>query len=133
MKPDIQCVRTHWIRGFITFQLAQAHPGCDADGSGVTKVRSRWRPAARREHKLAAYARLTDAYFESERYRDFCASSLGHLDEIVLDWVAGPGFDRLLTDTVRSVYPAGEHDQFIAHLRGLTGLWVGDESSRLRP
>jgi hypothetical protein len=23
MKPDIQCVRTQWIRGFIAFQLAR--------------------------------------------------------------------------------------------------------------
>jgi len=82
--------------------------------------------------KLAAYAELTDAYFESERYRDFCASRLAHLDEIVLDWLTGPGFDQMLIETVRSVYPAHEHDQFIAHLRGLTGLWVSDESSRLR-
>jgi hypothetical protein len=22
MKPGIHCVRTHWIRGFMTFQLA---------------------------------------------------------------------------------------------------------------
>jgi len=22
LKPDIQCVRTHWIRSFMTFQLA---------------------------------------------------------------------------------------------------------------
>jgi hypothetical protein len=39
----------------------------------------------------------------------------------------------MLVDTVRSVYPADEHDQFIAHLRGLTSLWADDESSRLRP
>jgi hypothetical protein len=82
--------------------------------------------------KLDAYAELTDAYFQTERYHDFCASRLGRIDEIVLDWVAGPGFDELLVDTVKSVYPAGEHDEFIAHLRGLTGLWVGDESGRLR-
>ena len=24
LKPDIQCVRTHWIRGFMTFRLARA-------------------------------------------------------------------------------------------------------------
>ena len=24
LKPDIQCVRTRWIRGFMTFQLARA-------------------------------------------------------------------------------------------------------------
>jgi hypothetical protein len=23
MKPAIQCARTHWIRGFMTFQLAE--------------------------------------------------------------------------------------------------------------
>ena len=23
LKPDIQCVRTHWIRDFMTFQLAR--------------------------------------------------------------------------------------------------------------
>ncbi len=45
--------------------------------------------------------------------------------------MAGPDFDQLLIDTVRSVYPAHEHDQFIAHLRGLLGLWVKDESARL--
>jgi len=82
--------------------------------------------------KLAGYRELADAYFDSERYQDFCARSLPHLDELVLDWVAGPGFDRLLIDTVRSVYPGHEHDRFIAHLRGLLGLWVQDENARLR-
>jgi len=46
--------------------------------------------------------------------------------------VAGPDFDRLLVDTVRAGYPAHEHDQFIAHLRGLLDLWVKDESTRLK-
>ena len=81
--------------------------------------------------KLAAYRVLADSYFDTERYQDFCASSLGQLDAIVLDWVAGPDFDQLLIETVRSVYPAHEHDQFIAHLRGLLDLWVRDESSRV--
>ena len=82
--------------------------------------------------KLTAYRELADSYFDIERYEDFCDTSLPHLDEIVLDWVAGPAFDQLLTETVRSVYPAREHEQFIAHLRGLLSLWVRDESSRLK-
>jgi hypothetical protein len=81
--------------------------------------------------KLGAYRRLADAYFDTERYQDFCASSLSGIDEVVLDWVASPGFDALLIDMVRSVYPPHEHDQFVAHLRGLTGLWVRDEDARL--
>ena len=30
LKPDIQCVRTHWSRGFMTFQLARRPEGCFA-------------------------------------------------------------------------------------------------------
>ncbi len=90
------------------------------------------RAGASYAEKLEAYRDLADAYFEAERYRDFCASRLPHVDEIVLDWVAGPDFDRLLIQTVRSVYPVHEHDQFVAYLRGLVGLWVRDESNRLR-
>ena len=82
--------------------------------------------------KLDVYRELADAYFESARYQEFCAPLQARLDEIVLDWVAGPDFDRLLVRTVRSMYPAHEHDQFIAHLRGLLGLWVRDETARLR-
>ncbi|HSZ44592.1 MAG TPA: hypothetical protein VK823_04600 [Streptosporangiaceae bacterium] len=81
--------------------------------------------------KLAAYAELADGYFDTARYHEFCAASLPHLDEIVLDWVAGPDFDRLLVQTVRSVYPPHEHEEFIAHLRGLLGLWVREETSRV--
>ena len=81
--------------------------------------------------RLTAYRGLADDYFETERYQDFCRSRLGDLDEIVLDWVAGPDFDRLLIETVRSTYPTHEHDHFVDHLRGLLGLWVRDESARL--
>jgi hypothetical protein len=83
--------------------------------------------------KLAEYRRLADGYFETDRYQDFWTSGglNERIDDIVLDWVAGPDFDDLLIETVRSVYPSHEHDQFIAHLRGLTGLWVKDESTRI--
>ncbi|HEX2104562.1 MAG TPA: hypothetical protein VHF51_12980 [Solirubrobacteraceae bacterium] len=76
------------------------------------------------EEKLAAYRGLADEHFETERYRDFCASRLPHVDELVLDWVASADFDRLLVDTVRSQYPSHEHEAFVAHFRGLVGQWV---------
>jgi len=77
--------------------------------------------------KLEGYRRLADSYFDAERYGDFCRTRLAGLDEIVLDWVAGPEFDQLLVKTVQSTYPAHEHDQFIAHFRGLLELWVRDQ------
>ncbi|HYS33566.1 MAG TPA: hypothetical protein VEM58_15030 [Streptosporangiaceae bacterium] len=89
-------------------------------------------PRASYPSKVRAYRVLADAYFATDRYDDFCASSLAHFDELALDWVAGPDFDDLLVETVRSVYPPGEHDRFIAHLRGLVDLWVRDDTARLR-
>lgn len=81
--------------------------------------------------KLAEYRKLADDYFEVERYHEFCADSLAHLDEVAYDWFAGPEFDRVLVETVRSTFPPHEHDQFIAHYRGLLGAWVDDEAGRL--
>ena len=82
--------------------------------------------------KLDVYRDLANAYFDSARYQEFWAPLQERLDEVVLDWVAGPDFDQLLVRTVQSVYPAHEHDRFIAHLRGLLGLWVTEETTRLR-
>ena len=79
------------------------------------------------EEKLAAYRRLADDYFEADRYHDFCASRLSHVDELVLDWVDSADFDRLLVDTVRATYPAHEQERFAAHLRGLVGQWVREQ------
>ncbi len=79
------------------------------------------------DEKLAAYRSLADDYFEVERYHDFCASRLADFDDIALDYFGGPDFDRLLVDTVRSTFPAHEHDHFIAHYRGLLGAWVEDQ------
>jgi hypothetical protein len=80
------------------------------------------------QEKLAAYRKLADDYFETERYADFCASRLAHVDEMVYDWVRSPEFDTLLVETVRNTYPVEEHDRFVAHFRGLTGAWVADQA-----
>jgi hypothetical protein len=75
------------------------------------------------EEKLTEYRRLSDEYFDTERYQDFCASRLAHVDDLVYDWVQSADFDELLLDTVRVTYPRHEHDRFIAHFRGLVGAW----------
>jgi hypothetical protein len=81
------------------------------------------------EDKLAAYRALADEYFEVDRYQDFCASRLGHVDEMVFDWIGSPEFDALLMETVRSTYPAHEHDRFAAHFRGLIGQWLSERGA----
>jgi len=82
--------------------------------------------------KLKEYQRLSDEHFDLEHYQEFCRRSLPHLDEMVLDWVQSPELDQMLASTVATTYPAHEHEQFLAHFRGLIDLWVADESARLR-
>src|SRR5690606_35612204 len=77
--------------------------------------------------KMRAYRALADEYFETERYLEFCQKHLAHLPEAVLEWVDSDRFDQILVDTVRATYPPHEHDQFLAHFRGLVGLWVKDQ------
>jgi hypothetical protein len=82
--------------------------------------------------KLAAYQRLADQHFDTERYHEFCAATLPDIDELVLEWVSTRHFDDMLVDTVRSTYPDHEQEKFLAHFRGLIGLWVTDETQLLR-
>ena len=77
--------------------------------------------------KLAAYQGLADDYFEAERYREFCASALPHVDEMVLEWIDGPDFATLLHSTIQQTYPPQEWERFEGHFGGLLGMWVSDE------
>jgi hypothetical protein len=76
------------------------------------------------EQKLAGYRELADAYFEVDRYREFCERSLAHVDDMVFDWIDSPDFERLLEETVRTTYPAHEQERFLAHFGGLIGQWT---------
>ncbi len=136
--PDVALTSLHYyfpwalkaLVKWCVFALVTGTARLDLDTGKYFEIADR--PGASYGEKLGAYRQLADGYFESARYYDFCASRLAHIDEIVLDWVAGAGFDRLLVDTVRATYPEHEHEQFIAHLRGLLDLWVRDESTRLQ-
>ncbi len=81
--------------------------------------------------KLRVYRELSERYFESDRYWDWCSEHLAHLPAAVLEWVDSKAFDDLLVETVKGTYPLPEHEQFVAHFRGLIGLWIKDERSLL--
>jgi hypothetical protein len=84
------------------------------------------------EEKLAEYRTLADIYFEVDKYTEFCATALGHVDELMLDWISSTDFDRLLVETVRETYPVHEQEEFLAHFRGLLGLWAHERGRSLQ-
>jgi hypothetical protein len=78
------------------------------------------------EEKLAAYRALVDDYYEADRFREFCDIHLGNADDCMAEYVESGEFDDLLVATIRQAFPPHEHEQFIAHYRGLLGAWVND-------
>ena len=77
--------------------------------------------------KLEAYQALADDHFETERYAEFCDSTLAHVDDMVLEWIDGPDFRSLLQSTIQQTYPPHEWERFEGHFGGLLGMWVSDE------
>ena len=45
----------------------------------------------------------------------------------MVDFIKSQEFDDLLVDTVRTTFPAHEHDRFIPHYRGLLAAWAADQ------
>jgi hypothetical protein len=77
--------------------------------------------------KLREYRRLADEHFQADEYREFCAEQIGHLDELMVEFVESGDFDTLLVDTVASTFPPHEQESMTAHYRGLLGAWARDQ------
>jgi hypothetical protein len=70
---------------------------------------------------------LVDDYYEEDRFAEFCERHLGHADECMLEYVESAEFDELLVATIRRAFPPHEHEQFVAHYRGLLAAWAADQ------
>jgi hypothetical protein len=81
------------------------------------------------EQKLARYRELADAYFQVDEYEAFCDRHLSHVDEVAYEWFTSREFDDILVRTVRITFPVHEHEQFVAHYRGLLDAWAGDTAT----
>jgi hypothetical protein len=81
------------------------------------------------EEKLSEYRRLADAHFELERYEELCERHLGHVDDLLVEYVESPELDDLLVETVTATFPAHEHEHFVAHYRGLLASWAADRAT----
>jgi hypothetical protein len=133
--PDVAVTSLHYyfpwaisalVRWSVFCLSTGRQAGVDLDTAGYFAVADD--PDRTYTEKIDAYLALADAHFETERYREWCATHLPHLDEQVHDWVTSAEFDAMLLDTVRRTYPAHEQDGFLAHFRGLLDLWARDQS-----
>ena len=117
--------------GEVDASSAPSPAGVPASSRTRSVVRDRGPGRPDYDEKLAEYRRLADDYFDADRYAEFCATRMAGFDEVVVEYVESGDFDQLIVDTVRTTFPAHEHDHFIAHYRGLLGAWAHDERNRL--
>ncbi|MGH3336287.1 MAG: ATP-grasp domain-containing protein [Nocardioides sp.] len=133
--PDVAVTSLHYYFPWAITALVRWSTYCVVTGrrSAVDLQTSRYfaiadDPDRSYDDKLDAYLALADEYLESDRYWEWCAAHMPHLEEQVHDWVTSDDFDRLLRDTVTATYPPHEHEHFHDHFRGLIGLWVTDNA-----
>jgi hypothetical protein len=134
--PDIAITSLHYYFPWAITQLLAWSVFCAVTGRTprVDTTSREWFDVADNPElswidKLGRYARLADDYFSAEAYREFCTTALASLPEMVYDWISSAAFDELLVTTVRSTYPEHEHERFLAHFRGLIGMWVSDQEA----
>ncbi len=79
------------------------------------------------EEKLDRYAALADAYYQADRFEDFRATALPHLDELTVEYVESPEFDDLVVRAIRLEVEPERQDEMIERCRRLTAEWAADE------
>jgi hypothetical protein len=132
-SPDVALTSLHYYFPWAITALVRWCAFCLASGRRMRiDVDTRpWFEIADRddlsyELKLAGYRRLADQHFQADEYAEFCEGPLRHLDEAAHDWFTSDEFDAVLVNTVRATFPAVEHEQFVAHYRGLLAAWATD-------
>jgi hypothetical protein len=76
-------------------------------------------PGLSYERKLQQYFDLTQKYFETDKFEEFCDKHLAHIDEVAQEYFASPEFDVLLMATISETFPNHERDHFVNHYRNL--------------
>jgi hypothetical protein len=132
--PDVALTSLHYYFPWAMTALVRWSLFCIATGRRprVDLDTRRWFDVADAggtyEERISTYRAMADDYFEAERYEEFVATQLGELDEVAHSYFTSSDFDHLLVETVKSTFPAHEHDQFVAHYRGLFALWAADNA-----
>jgi hypothetical protein len=135
--PDFQVTSLHYHWPSLVKNMVRWSLFCAATKRKVSPNLS-WEPyfeVARRDlpfrERLAAYADITRERMELDRFREFCATHLSHLDEVALEFFGSPECKALVHAKVSALYPAHEIEQFTEHFWGLIQFWRKTEADRM--
>lgn len=81
------------------------------------------------EEKLDAYARIAHARFETERFEDFCAQHLGHLDEVTWEHFGTEQAKQAIRQKVAALFPVHEVEPFTDLFWQRIQQWRADQKA----
>jgi len=83
------------------------------------------------DERLEAYGKIAAERLESDRFDEFCAEHLAHLDEVALDFFTTDTAKAAVRAKVESLFPEHEHEEFTEHFWGLIQFWRKTETDRM--
>ena len=81
--------------------------------------------------RLAAYGAIARQRLDLDRFAEFCAKQLAHLDEVAWEFFGTERAKEAVRLKVEALFPAHEVEQFTEHYWGLIQFWRKTESDRL--
>ncbi len=81
--------------------------------------------------KLTAYAEIAHDRYETERFWEFCAKNLPHLDEVTWEYFGTMRAKEAVRRKVAVIFPEHEIERFTEHFWGLIQFWRHTERDRL--
>lgn len=73
--------------------------------------------------KLSQYAALARERFETERFEEFCATHLAHLDEVAWNFFGSERAKLAVSKKVEALFPKHEWEQFTEHFWNEIQVW----------
>ncbi|MCP3961146.1 MAG: hypothetical protein GY719_25145 [bacterium] len=135
--PDSQVTSLHYHFPWLINAQLRWSIFCAATGRKMRQTVD-WEPyyeIARRglplEEALTEYERIADRLLDTERFEEFCAEHLAHLDEVSLEFFGSDVVRGAVRAKVESLFPEHEHEEFTEHFWGLIQQWREDERERL--
>lgn len=135
--PDSQVTSLHFhfpwlvkalLRWSIFCAVTGRKPKLNQDWDSFIKLHD---PELPFPEQVARYDVLARQHFDSERFDEFCATHLSHLDEVALEYFGTPQFKEVVRAKVTALYPAHEIEEFTDHFFGLVQFWRKTEADRI--
>lgn len=139
--PDSQVTSLHYHFPWLVKSLVRWSLFCAATNRPMHQTVD-WQPffdaadRADREgldlrERVASYAEIARRRLDAERFEEFCAEHLGHVDEVVYDFFGSDVAKKAVRAKVEVLFPEHEHEKFTEHFWGLIEFWRKTEADRM--